>query len=69
MLCPKMLIGTRRRFCSPDPVHEIIGAGDELPGRGRRMHVRLVETGDELDNSIAGSVSDPRNRCYGMMRL
>jgi hypothetical protein len=33
------------------------------------MHFRLVETGDELDNSIAGSASDPRNRCYGMMRL
>jgi len=44
------------------PVYEIIGAGDALAGDDRRMRVRVVETGEELDYRLAEILDDPRER-------
>ncbi len=59
---PANLVGTWRRFGSVGPVYEIIGTGDELPGGDRRMRVRVVETGEELDYRLAEILDDPRER-------
>ena len=59
---PANLIGTWRRFGAVGPVYEIIGSGDELPGGDRRMRVRVVETGEELDYRHAEILDDPRER-------
>jgi hypothetical protein len=57
---PRDLVGTWRRFGAVGPVYEIIGAGQEVPGRGRMMRVRVVETGEELDYRLAEILDDPR---------
>jgi hypothetical protein len=59
---PGNLIGTWRRFGAVGPVYEIIASGDELPGGDRRMRVRVVETGEELDYRLAEILDDPRER-------
>ena len=59
---PANLIGTWRRFGSVGPIYEIICTGDELPGGDRRMRVRVVETGEELDYRLAEILDDPRER-------
>jgi Family of unknown function (DUF5397) len=57
---PANLVGTWRRFGMAGPVYEIISAGEELPGGDRRMRVRVVETGEELDYRLAEILDDPR---------
>jgi hypothetical protein len=54
------LIGTWRRFGSAGPVYEVLS---QVPSEGRRkMRVRLVESGEELDYSLADLLDDPRER-------
>nr|WP_294566124.1 DUF5397 family protein [uncultured Rhodopila sp.] len=53
------LAGTWRRFGTPRPVYEIIGAGAVLPGGERLMRVRVVESGEELDYRLADIILDP----------
>jgi hypothetical protein len=57
---PANLIGTWRRFGAVGPVYEIIGTGDQLPNGDRRMRVRVVESGEELDYPLAEILADPR---------
>jgi hypothetical protein len=59
---PQSLIGTWRRFGLVGPVYEIIGLGKDLPDHERRMRVRVVETGEELDYRLADILDDPRER-------
>jgi hypothetical protein len=62
LLQPANLVGTWRRLGAVGPVYEIISAGDELPGGDRRMRVRVVETGEELDYRLVEILDDLRER-------
>jgi len=57
---PASLVGTWRRFGAAGPVYEIIGTGDERSGGDRRMRIRVVETGEELDCRLGEILDDPR---------
>ena len=57
---PSKLIGTWRRFGLFGPVYEIIGFGSEPFCSEPVMRVRVVETGEELDYSVAEILADPR---------
>ena len=59
---PANLVGTWRRFGAVGPVYEIISAGTELPDGDRLMRIRVVETGEEVDYSLAEILDDPRER-------
>lgn len=59
---PANLVGTWRRFGAIGPVYEIISAGTELADGDRRMRIRVVETGEEVDYRLAEILDDPRER-------
>ena len=59
---PERLVGTWRHFGAAGPVYEILAAGNDLPEGGRRMRVRVVETGEELDYRFADILDDPLER-------
>lgn len=59
---PAGLLGTWRRFGAVGPVYEIIGAGDALPDGDRRMRIRVVESGEEVDYRLTDILDDPRER-------
>ena len=54
------LIGTWRRFGSSGPVYEVISAGSA--DRREFVRVRVLETGEEIDYSVAELLDDPRER-------
>ncbi len=59
---PDALVGTWRRFGALGPVYEIIGVGAPLPSGDRKMRIRVVESGEELDYRLAEILDDPRER-------
>ena len=44
------------------PVYEIVGVGQTLGDGDRLMHVRLVETGEEVDVRFTDILDDPREQ-------
>ncbi|MBF0607654.1 MAG: DUF5397 family protein [Candidatus Magnetobacterium sp. LHC-1] len=54
------LVGTWRRFGEIGPVYEIIGAGEILPDGKRLMRIKVLESGEEVDYSLANILEDPR---------
>ena len=56
------LVGTWRRFVLVGPVYEIVGVGDKLPNGDSLMHIRVLESGEELDYSLADILDDPKER-------
>ena len=52
------LVGTWRRFGPAGPVYEIIKAGHELTCGDCFMRVRVIETGEELDDRLAEILDD-----------
>lgn len=56
----KNLVGTWRRFGEVGPVYEVVGVGPTLPSGDRTMHVRVLETGEELDYRLHDLLDDPR---------
>lgn len=59
---PAALIGTWRRFGVSGPVYEIVRAGEKLPNGDLLMRIRVVESGEELDYSLADILDDPKER-------
>lgn len=57
---PASLLGTWRRFGTLGPAYEILGVGAELPDGDRLMHIRVAETGEELDHRLTAILDDPR---------
>lgn len=54
-----VLIGTIRRFGLEGPPYEVVGpAAAGADGRAR-MHVRLLESGEELDYPVDDLIADP----------
>jgi Family of unknown function (DUF5397) len=50
---PRSLIGTWRRFGPVGPAYEVIAIGDELPNGDMLVKIRLAETGEEVDYTLA----------------
>lgn len=57
---PVSLVGTWRRFGDVGPVYEIIGLGKDLPGHGRMMRIRVIESGEEVDYRLTDLLEDPQ---------
>ncbi len=54
-----VLVGSIRRFGLEGPPYEVVGpAATGVDGRAR-MHVRLLESGEELDYPVEDLVTDP----------
>jgi hypothetical protein len=43
-------------------VYEIVSAGEDLAGGNQLMRVRVVETGEELDDRLTEILDDPVER-------
>ena len=54
------LVGSWRRFGVVGPVYEVIGASIAQPKGERRLRVRVVETGEELDYRLQDILDDPK---------
>ena len=50
------LVGSFRRFGLVGPPYEVLGTA--APGDAR-MHIRLIESGEETDYALAQLLSDP----------
>ena len=59
---PSTLVGTWRRFGAAGPVYEIIATGRALPDGDCMMHIRVVESGEEVDYRFADILDDPKER-------
>ena len=59
---PQTLIGTWRRFGVYGPVYEILAEGEALPKGQKFMRVRVIESGEELDYTLADILDDPKER-------
>lgn len=53
------LIGTFRRFGEIGPVYEILAFDHRLDDGDWMMRIRVVESGEELDYTLAELISDP----------
>ncbi|WP_244936506.1 DUF5397 family protein [Methylobacterium currus] len=62
--CPigTCLIGIWRRFGVTGPVYEIVRVGQTLDDDDGLMRVRLVETGEEVDDRFTDILDDPREQ-------
>ncbi len=56
------LVGTSRHFGLVGRVYEIVGVGEKLPNGDLLMHVRVLESGEELDYRLADILDDPKER-------
>jgi hypothetical protein len=51
------LVGDFRTFGPEGPVYEILGKVDE-----KRVHIVVVESGEELDYEVSEAIQDPEAR-------
>ncbi|MCW6512465.1 DUF5397 family protein [Lichenifustis flavocetrariae] len=61
-LRPDGLVGTWRRFGTSGPVYEIVSIGATNQDGDSLVHIRVVETGEELDYRLSEVLDDPRER-------
>jgi hypothetical protein len=54
-----VLVGTFRRFGLYGPGYQVLGAGTPGKSGEPRMHIRVTETGEELDYGVEHIVADP----------
>ena len=54
-----ILIGSIRRFGLEGPPYEVIGPAASGADGKARMHVRVLESGEELDYPVESLVADP----------
>ena len=54
-----ILIGSIRRFGLEGPPYEVIGPAATGADGKARMHVRVLESGEELDYPVESLVADP----------
>ena len=59
---PESLLGTWRRFGVNGPVHQVVDLGRPLEGGDQVMRVKVVETGEELEDRFTNILDDPRER-------
>ena len=52
------LIGTFRRFGDLGPVYDVLDIARSSPDESR-MHIRVVESGEELDYPYSAIIEDP----------
>ncbi len=57
---PQWIVGTWRRFGSLGPVCQVLSAAAPSANGDRRMRIRVLESGEELDYSLDKIASDPR---------
>jgi hypothetical protein len=53
-------VGTWHRFGALGPAYEIVAIGEEPPDSDRMMHIRVAETGEELEYPLSAILDDPR---------
>ena len=53
------LVGSIRRFGLVGPSYEVLGPASLQEEHGARMRIRLVESGEETDYSLAQLLADP----------
>ena len=54
-----ILVGSIRRFGLEGPPYEVIGPAASGADGKARMHVRVLESGEELDYPVESLVADP----------
>lgn len=54
-----VLVGTFRRFGLFGPTYEVLGAGSVGPAGEPRLHIRVVQSGEELDYGVERIIADP----------
>lgn len=59
---PERFVGTWRRFGPVGPVYEVTGVGPVGHDGEQLMHIRVVESGEEVDYKLADLLDDPRER-------
>ncbi|WP_439816351.1 DUF5397 family protein [Zavarzinia sp. CC-PAN008] len=57
---PTRMVGTYRRFGLLGPVYQVVDVADELPDGDVLLHVRVLESGEELDYRYSRAIDDPR---------
>ena len=61
-LDPASLIGSFRRFGLYGPIYEITAVAEVSQAEGLLMHIRVLESGEELDYPLADILDDPLER-------
>jgi len=56
----ELLVGSWRRFGSLGPVYQVLSEGAPSPSGDKRMRIRVLESGEELDYSLDKIAADPR---------
>ena len=54
-----ILVGSIRRFGLEGPPYEVVGPAATGADGKARMHVRVLESGEELDYPVESLVADP----------
>ena len=56
---PQSLVGTWRRFGEVGPVYEVIATGAVGHDGEQVMHIRVLESGEEVEYKLSAVLDDP----------